>query len=129
VTRTNKAKESGTRRLKSRRIKRIGAAASGLAIVLACGATGTAVAAPNEPGQLHVEGQLLPIDGSPGVYRVTGGLVGTYKVRSERVINAWTFLQQQRRAVWRIEAQLRADGQLRHRYGSADRQPKLPSGQ
>jgi len=49
------------------------------------------VGAPNEPGQLHVEGQLLPIDGSPGVYRVTGGLVGTYKVRSERVINAWTF--------------------------------------
>jgi len=91
VIRTNKVKESGTRRLKSRRIKRIGAAASGLAVVLACGATGTAVGAPNEPGQLHVEGQLLPIDGSPGVYRVTGGLVGTYKVRSERVINAWTF--------------------------------------
>jgi hypothetical protein len=91
VTSTNKAKESETRRLKNRRIKRIGAAASGLAVVLACGATGTAVGVPNEPGQLHVEGQLLPIDGSPGVYRLTGGLVGTYKVRSERVINAWTF--------------------------------------
>ena len=87
----NTAKESGTRRLKSRRVIRIGAAASGLAVVLACGASGTALGAPNEPGQLHVEGQLLPIDGSPGVYRVTGGLVGTYKLRSERVINAWTY--------------------------------------
>jgi hypothetical protein len=90
VTRTNKAKESGTRRLKSRRIKRIGVAASGLAVVLACGATATAVGAPTEPGQLQVEGQLLPIDGSPGIYRVTGGLIGTYKLRSERVINSWT---------------------------------------
>ena len=91
MTIANTAKESRARRVRSQRIKRIGVAASGLAVVLACGATGTAVGAPTEPGQLHVEGQLLPIDGSPGVYRVTGGLVGTYKVRSERVINAWTF--------------------------------------
>ena len=91
MTNTNKAKESGTRRLKGRRAIRVGAAASGLAVVLACGVSGTALGAPNEPGQLHVEGQLLPIDGSPGAYRVTGGLVGTYKLRSERVINAWTY--------------------------------------
>ena len=38
-----------------------------------------------------MEGQLLPVAGSPGVYRVTGGLIGTYKLRSERVINAWTY--------------------------------------
>ena len=91
MTNTNKAKESGTRRLKGRCVIRVGAAASGLAVVLACGVSGTALGAPNEPGQLHVEGQLLPIDGSPGAYRVTGGLVGTYKLRSERVINAWTY--------------------------------------
>lgn len=86
----NAAKESGTRRLKSRCVIRVGAAASGLAVVLACAASGTALGAPNEPPQVHVEGQLLPIEGSPGTYRVTGGLVGTYKLRSERVINAWT---------------------------------------
>jgi hypothetical protein len=99
VTSTNKAKESGTRRLKSRRVIRIGAAASGLAMVLACGAAGTALGAPNEPGRLHVEGQLLPIDGSPGAYRVTGGLVGTYKLRNERVINAWTYFGTQIREI------------------------------
>ena len=38
-----------------------------------------------------MEGRLLPVDGSPGVYRVTGGLVGTYKLRTERVINSWTY--------------------------------------
>ena len=90
MTSMNTAKESGARRVRSRRTRRVGAAASGLAVVLACGA-GTAMGAPNEPGQLHVEGQLLPMDGSPGAYRVTGGLVGTYKLRSERVINAWTY--------------------------------------
>jgi hypothetical protein len=91
MTITNRAKESRARRVRRHYAIRLGAAASGLAVVLACGATGTALGAPNEPGQLHVEGQLLPVDGSPGLYRVTGGLVGTYKLRSERVINAWTF--------------------------------------
>ena len=38
-----------------------------------------------------MEGRLLPVDGSPGVYRVTGGLVGTYKLRTERVINSLTY--------------------------------------
>jgi hypothetical protein len=77
--------------MRSRHALRLGAAASGLAVVLACGATGTALGAPNEQGQLHVEGQLLPVDGSPGVYRVTGGLVGSYRLRTERVINSWTY--------------------------------------
>jgi hypothetical protein len=99
VTSTNKVKESATRRLKSRRAICVGAASSGLAVVLACGASGTALGAPNEPGQLHVEGQLLSIDGSPGTYRVTGGLVGTYKLRSERVINAWTYFGTQIRYI------------------------------
>ena len=38
-----------------------------------------------------MEGHVLPVAESPGVYRVTGGLVGTYKIRSERVIHAWTY--------------------------------------
>jgi hypothetical protein len=90
MTSTNRAKESGTRRVRSHRALR-GAAASGLAVVLVCGAAGTALGAPNEPRQVHVEGRLLPVAGEPGVYRVTGGLVGTYNLRSERVINAWTY--------------------------------------
>ena len=36
---------------------------------------------------------------SPGVYRVTGGLVGTYKIRSERVIHAWTYWTSQIRDI------------------------------
>ena len=66
MTSKSQAKESGTRRLKTRRVTRLGAAASGLAVVLVCGATGTALGAPNEPRQVHVEGQLLPVDGKPG---------------------------------------------------------------
>jgi hypothetical protein len=31
------------------------------------------------------------VAGKPGVYRVTGGLVGTCNPRSERVINSWTY--------------------------------------
>jgi hypothetical protein len=34
-----------------------------------------------------------------GVYRVTGGLVGTYKIRSERVIHAWTYWTSQIRDI------------------------------
>jgi hypothetical protein len=70
---------------------RVCAAASGLAVVLVCGGTGTALGAPNESHQVHVEGQLIPVAKSPGVYRVTGGLVGTYKLQSERAINVWTY--------------------------------------
>lgn len=99
MTITKTAKESRTRRVRSRHAIRLGAAVSGLAVVLACGAASTAVGAPNAPGQLHVEGQLLPVDGSPGLYRVTGGLIGTYKLRSERVINAWTYWTAQVRYV------------------------------
>ena len=66
MTSTNTAKESGTRRMRSRRTIRVGAAASGLAVVLVCGATGTALGAPNEPRQVHVEGQLIPVEGEPG---------------------------------------------------------------
>lgn len=91
MTITMTAKESRTRQVRSRHALRLGAAASGLAVLLACGAASTAVGAPNAPGQLHVEGQLLPVDGSPGVYRVTGGLVGSYRLRTERVINSWTY--------------------------------------
>ena len=73
------------------RAVRVGAAASGLAVVLGCVATAPAMASPSATRQVHVEGQVLPVAESPGVYRVTGGLVGTYKIRSERVIHAWTY--------------------------------------
>jgi len=54
-------------------------------------ATAPALALPSATRQVHVEGHLLPVAKSPGVYRLTGGLVGTYKIRSERVIHAWTY--------------------------------------
>jgi hypothetical protein len=49
------------------------------------------MAVPVEARQVHVEGQLIPVEQSHDVYRVTGGLVGTYKLRSERVSYAWTY--------------------------------------
>jgi hypothetical protein len=85
------AQESGIRRPGSSRLARVGAATTGLAVVMGCVAAAPALASPTEPLSVHVEGRLLPVDKSPGVYRVTGGLVGTYKVRSERVIQAWTY--------------------------------------
>jgi hypothetical protein len=94
----NTARESAIRRVR-RRAVRIGAAASGLTFILVCGSMGPALAAPNELRQVHVEGQLLPVAKSPEVYRVTGGLVGTFKVRSERVIYAWTYWDTQIRDI------------------------------
>ena len=91
MTSSNTAKEAAIRRLTRSRIVRIGAAASGLAVVLGSVATAPALASPHATRQVHVEGHVLPVAGSPGVYRVTGGLVGTYKIRSERVIHAWTY--------------------------------------
>ena len=88
---SNAATESGIRRLRRGRTVRIGAAASGLALVLGSLATAPALASPSATRQVHVEGHVLPVAKSPGVYRVTGGLVGTYKIRSERVIHAWTY--------------------------------------
>ena len=91
MTSSNTAKEAAIRRLRRCRAVRVGAAASGLAVVLGCVATTPAMASPNATRQVHVEGHVLPVAESPGVYRVTGGLVGTYKIRSERVIHAWTY--------------------------------------
>ena len=91
VTSSNAAKESGIRRSMRSRAVRVGAAASGLAVVLGCVATAPAMASPSATRLVHVEGHVLPVADSPGVYRVTGGLVGTYKIRSERVIHAWTY--------------------------------------
>jgi hypothetical protein len=91
VASSNAATESGIRRLRRGRTVRIGAAASGLALVLGSLATAPALASPSATRQVHVEGHVLPVAKSPGVYRVTGGLVGTYKIRSERVIHAWTY--------------------------------------
>jgi hypothetical protein len=95
----NTAKESGIRRVRRNHAVRVGAAASGLAVVLGCVAATPALASPNEPRQVHVEGHLLPVEESAGVYRVTGGLVGSYKLRSERVINAWTYFGTQIRDI------------------------------
>ena len=91
MTSSNTAKESGIRLVRRRRAVRLSAAATGLAVVMGCVAAAPALAAPTEPRQVHVEGQLFPVEESPGVYRVTGGLVGTYRLRTERVINAWTY--------------------------------------
>ena len=87
---SSNVKGIGDSRVRRRRAICLGSAASGLAIVLVCGAAGTALGAPSDPQQVHVKGQLPPVDGSPGVYRVSGGLIGTYRLRSERVINGWT---------------------------------------
>jgi hypothetical protein len=38
-----------------------------------------------------VEGQLVRIDARPGAYRVTGDLVGTYQVVSEKVTTTWIY--------------------------------------
>jgi hypothetical protein len=101
---TNTANELGIRRSRRRDAMRVGAAASGLAAVLMCGAAGPALADSHDTRQVHVEGHLLPVEESPGVYRVTGGLVGTYKLRSERVINAWTYWNTQIREIAGTEA-------------------------
>jgi hypothetical protein len=90
--------------MRRHRAVRVSAAASGLAIVLVCGPIGPALAEPSEPRQVHVEGQIVPVAKSPGVYRVSGGLVGTYKLRSERVINEWTYWTTQIRDIEGTEA-------------------------
>jgi hypothetical protein len=91
MTSKKMAKELGIRRLGSRRPVRVGATALGLTVVLMCGAASPGWAAPDESRQVHVEGHLLPVEESPGTSRITGGLVGTYKLRTERVVNAWTY--------------------------------------
>ena len=98
MTGNSRVKDSGIQGVRRRRAVCVGAAASGLSIAMGCLAVAPALAAP-EPRQVHVEGQLLPVAESPGVYRVTGGLVGTYKLRSERVIQAWTYWATQIREI------------------------------
>jgi hypothetical protein len=94
----NRAKQSAVQR-KSRRAVWTGATASALTVVLASGVAGPAMAVPWEARQVHVEGQLIPVGETPGVYRMTGGLVGTYKLRSERVVYAWTYFGTQIREI------------------------------
>ena len=89
----------GHSRVRRRRAVRVSAAASGLAVVMGCVAATPALASPTEPPPVHVEGQLFPVEKSPGVFRVTGGLVGTYKLRSERAIQAWTYWTTQIREI------------------------------
>jgi hypothetical protein len=85
-----RAKQSAIGR-KSRRAVWTGATASALAVVLASAVAPLAMAVPGEARKVHVEGQLIPVEQSHDVYRMTGGLVGTYKLRSERVSYAWTY--------------------------------------
>jgi hypothetical protein len=87
---TNRSKQSAIRQ-KSRRAVRTGATASALAVVLAGAVAGPAWAVPGEARKVHVEGHLIPVEQSGDVYRVTGGLVGTYNLQSERVGTAWTY--------------------------------------
>ena len=86
----NRAKQSVIQR-KGRRAVCTGATASALAVVLASAVVASpAMAVPSET-RVHVEGQLIPVEQSHDAYRVTGGLVGTYNLRSERVSYAWTY--------------------------------------
>ena len=94
----NRAKQSARQR-KGRRAVRTGATASALAVVLASAVASPAMAVPSEVRQVHVEGQLIPMEQSRDVFRVTGGLVGTYNVRSERVSYAWTYWETQIRDI------------------------------
>ena len=94
----NRAKQSAIQR-KGRRAVRTGATASALAVVLASAVASPAMAVPSEVRQVHVEGQLIPMEQSRDVFRVTGGLVGTYNVRSERVSYAWTYWETQIRDI------------------------------
>jgi hypothetical protein len=96
MTSTNIPNESRIRRA-SHHAVRVGVAAS--AVVLGCLAAAPALAAPNEPRQAHVEGHLLPVEESPGVHRVTGGLVGTYKLRTEQAKYAWIYFGTQIREI------------------------------
>lgn len=96
---TGSSKESGIQWVRRRRAVRVSAAASSIAVILGCVTAAPAQALPTEPRQVHVEGQLLPVEESPGVFRVTGGLVGTYKLRSERVIQGWTYWTTQIREI------------------------------
>jgi hypothetical protein len=96
------AKELWIRRLRSRRTIWVGA--TGLTVVLMCGVASPALAQPNESRQVHVEGQLIPVGETPGVYRVSGGLLGTYRLRTERVIHAWTYWNTQIREIEGTEA-------------------------
>ena len=98
MKRTNTAKESATRRVRRQRAIRVGASAVGLAAALGWVAAAPALAESNER-QVHVEGHLLPVEKSLGVYQVTGALVGTYTVRSDRIIQAWTYFGTQIREV------------------------------
>jgi hypothetical protein len=104
MTGTTVARELGTRRLTSRSAVRLSGTASAIAVVLMCGVASPALAQPNESRQVHVEGQLIPVNESPGVYRVSGGLLGTYRLRSERLVNSWTYWNTQIREIEGTEA-------------------------
>jgi hypothetical protein len=94
----NRAKQSVIQQ-KSWRAVRTGATASALAVVLAGAVAGPAWAVPGEARKVHVEGQLIPVEQSGDVYRLTGGLVGTYNLRSEQVSYAWTYWDTQIRDI------------------------------
>jgi hypothetical protein len=94
----NRAKQSVIQQ-RGRRAVRTGATASALAVVLAGAVASPAWAVPGEAHKVHVEGQLIPVEQSSDVYRVTGGLVGTYILRSERVSYAWTYWDTQIRDI------------------------------
>jgi hypothetical protein len=101
---TNVAKELRIPRLGRRHTVRVVAAVSGLAVVLMCGVANPALAEQRESRQVHVEGLLTPVQNRPGIYQVSGGLLGTYRLRTERVINSWTYWDAQIREIEGTEA-------------------------
>jgi hypothetical protein len=98
VTSTKTVKESVVRRARHHRAARVSAAVAGLAVGLGWAAAAPALAEPSESRTVHVEGHSLPVAESPGVYLVHR-CVGTYTLRSERIIHAWTYFGTQIREI------------------------------
>jgi hypothetical protein len=77
-------------------ILRRGAVGAGLALAVVCAGV-PAIAAPDggpsrqssPAASVEVSGRLFAVPGSPGVFRVTGGMIGTYRVGSENVSTSW----------------------------------------
>ena len=68
------ASGAGSRNPNRRRDVRRAAAASGIALALLLAGAATPALGASEPRSVHVMGDMYPISGRPGVYRVTGGL-------------------------------------------------------
>lgn len=70
---------------------RRGAAVAAFGMVLVVATAVTAAGSPESSSSVvHVEGTLSPL-AEPGVYRATGGMVGTYRALTEKVTMSWDY--------------------------------------